>query len=85
MIRIFTDGACVTERKDGGWAALLLENGQRKVLSGREGKTTSNRMELTAAIKALESTPEGATIILASDSQYLIHTMTKGWRRQANL
>lgn len=72
---IYTDGACKMPEKRGGWAALVLHNGQRLLLHGREENTTSNRMELTAAIKALETTPEGSLVVVRSDSQYLVKDM----------
>ncbi|GBD10749.1 Cyclic pyranopterin monophosphate synthase 2 [bacterium HR23] len=90
-IEVYTDGACKLPEKRGGWAVLILHNGQERLLHGREENTTSNRMELTAAIKALEAVPEGASVVLHSDSEYLILDMRsrqqggKPRRRNANL
>tara|TARA_B100000029_G_scaffold498562_1_gene567580 strand:+ start:769 stop:1215 length:447 start_codon:yes stop_codon:yes gene_type:complete len=53
-IRIYTDGACIGNPGPGGWAAIILEDKEKKELFGGEKLTTNNRMELTAAIKALE-------------------------------
>jgi cyclic pyranopterin phosphate synthase len=85
QIEVYTDGSCETDTGKGGWGVLLLKAQRRIALSGHEDKTTSNRMELTAAIKALEEVPEGAEVKLCSDSQYLVHTMTRNWKRNANL
>ena len=83
MISIYTDGSCKSKR--GGWAALVTGPDERKILSGKAVDTTSNRMEIMAAISALESLPVGSQVALHSDSEYLVKTMTKGWRRNVNL
>ena len=86
MLRIYTDGSCDGNPGKGGWAALIVDGGVApRVLSGCEGRTTSNRMEQTAAIKALEAVPQGAQVTLYSDSRYLVATMTRGWKRRVNL
>ncbi|MBI4307935.1 MAG: cyclic pyranopterin monophosphate synthase MoaC [Chloroflexi bacterium] len=85
MCRIYTDGACLGNPGPGGWAAILLGDGEPQRLAGFERKTTNNRMEIMAAIKGLERTPRDAEVVLFSDSQYLIYTMTRGWKRRANL
>ena len=64
---------------------MILTPGERRTLSGKAEDTTSNRMELSAAINAVESLPSGSEVILYSDSEYLVKTMTLGWRRNANL
>lgn len=74
-ILAYTDGACKMPERRGGWAVLLVQDGQRRSLHGHEENTTSNRMELTAAIKALEATPEGAQVVVYSDSEYLVKDM----------
>tara|TARA_B100000315_G_scaffold169291_1_gene157862 strand:- start:2131 stop:3039 length:909 start_codon:yes stop_codon:yes gene_type:complete len=84
-ITIYTDGSCLGNPGPGGWGAVILqEQGDPVRLSGPELQTTNNRMELTAAIKGLESTPAGASIALHSDSGYLVNTMTRNWKRRAN-
>ena len=65
--------------------ALIQQDTGQRVLSGKASDTTNNRMELAAAIKALESLPQGAEVTLYSDSEYLVKTMTLGWKRNANL
>ena len=70
-VTIYTDGACSGNPGPGGWAALLIFNGREKELSGGEPLTTNNRMELTAAIKALEALTRPCAVDLYTDSQYL--------------
>lgn len=87
-IEIWTDGACSGNPGPGGWGALIRENGRTRELKGGESATTNNRMELLAAISALESLPAGATAELHTDSQYVRDGVTKwitnwkknGWR-----
>ncbi len=85
MIHIYTDGACVGNPGPGGWAAIIMDGAKRRELKGREESTTSNRMEILAAIKGLEQTPTGSQITIRSDSQYLVRTMTENWKRNTNL
>ena len=87
-VTIYTDGACSGNPGPGGWAALLIYGGREKELSGGEPATTNNRMELTAAIMALEALTRPCTIDLFTDSQYVRHGITqwlrnwrtRGWR-----
>jgi len=85
MIEIYTDGACLGNPGPGGWAAVIVNSVDRKEIKGQEKETTSNRMEVTAAIQGLAQTPAGSQVRIASDSQYLVYTMTKNWKRKANL
>ena len=83
-IRITTDGACKGNPGPGGWAAILQWNGAEKILSGAEAHTTNNRMEMMAALKALEALKKPSDITLCTDSRYLMDGMTKwlpGWKR----
>ena len=82
---IFTDGACQGNPGRGGWAAVTIRDGQRHIISGNDRHTTNNRMELTAAIKGLEGAPRDQEVVIYTDSQYLVNTMTRGWKRNANL
>ncbi len=85
MIEIYTDGACVRNPGPGGWAAIVrLDNGTLAI-SGNEARSTNQRMEVKAAIKALGQIPQGTECVIYSDSQYLVNTMTQGWKRRANL
>ena len=83
MIDIYTDGAC--KSGVGGWAALIFETSGHRDMSGKLEDTTSNRMELSAAIHSLESLPTGSEVTIFSDSEYLVKTMTQGWKRNTNL
>ena len=80
MIRIYTDGSCLGNPGAGGWAAIIVdEQNHREELFGGAEHTTNNRMELTAAIKALEKISAGASVELFTDSNYLKNTFTNGW------
>ncbi|MCA9838177.1 MAG: ribonuclease HI [Trueperaceae bacterium] len=78
-IYIFTDGSCDTTSGHGGWAYLLTYNGSQKEAAGYEGNTTNNRMELTAAVRALQALKEPCNVTLTTDSQYLKKAFTDGW------
>jgi len=83
-IEIWTDGACSGNPGPGGWGALIRENGKTRELNGGEGATTNNRMELLAAISALESLPPGVTADLFTDSEYVkggITAWMKNWKK----
>jgi ribonuclease HI len=78
-VYIYTDGSCDTTTGDGGWAYLLVYGRSRKESSSFETSTTNNRMELTAAVKALEALKEPCDVTLTTDSQYLRKAFTEGW------
>ncbi len=78
-ISIYTDGSCDTQTGDGGWAYLLAYKGHRKSASGFEDNTTNNRMELTAAVRALRALKEACDVTLITDSQYLKNAFTERW------
>lgn len=78
-IQIYTDGSCNTTTGDGGWAYLLSYKDFEKEASGYEKGTTNNRMELTAAVKALEALKEPCKVTLTTDSKYLKNAFTDGW------
>lgn len=82
---IYTDGSCLLNPGPGGWGALVIPaEGAAARISGGERSTTNNRMEITAAAEALESIPPGSSAVVHSDSEYVVKTMTKGWKRNAN-
>ena len=83
-VQIYTDGACIQNPGPGGYGIVMSFNEQRKELSGGYSYTTNNRMELMAAIKGLKALKFPSEVELYSDSQYLINTMTKNWKRKAN-
>jgi ribonuclease HI len=81
---IHTDGACSGNPGPGGWGAILEWNGHKRELKGGEPHTTNNRMELMAAIMALEALKRPCTVEVHTDSQYLRDGITKwihGWKR----
>lgn len=82
VVDIYTDGACSGNPGPGGWAAILVARGVEKVISGSAAATTNNRMEMTAAIKALRQLKRSCTVRLYSDSAYLVSAFTKGWISQ---
>ena len=84
IVEIFTDGACSGNPGPGGWGALLRFKGAEKELSGGEADTTNNRMEMMAAIMALESLKRPSKVRLTTDSQYMKEGLTKwihGWMK----
>ncbi len=84
VVEIFTDGACSGNPGPGGWGAVLRWRGNERELSGGEKETTNNRMELMAAIAALEALKRPMTVVLTTDSTYVRDGITKwihGWRR----
>ena len=76
---IYTDGACSGNPGVGGWGAVLIYGEAKKEISGAEKMTTNNRMELTAAIKALELLREPCEVELYTDSAYLCNGFNNGW------
>ena len=84
MIEIYTDGAYNPVLGQGGWGTVVVENAQKHVFSGMVKHTTSNRMEITAALEGILQTPQGAEMVVYTDSQYLFGCMAKGWQRRAN-
>jgi ribonuclease HI len=90
-VEIHTDGACSGNPGPGGWAALLRSGPHEKMISGGEPATTNNRMELTAAIRALEALRQASEVVLWTDSEYLRRGVTEwmprwkanGWRNAA--
>lgn len=83
IVLIYTDGACSGNPGPGGWGALLLYGTDEKELTGGEFETTNNRMELTAAIQALNALKRRCTIELHTDSTYVKDGITKwiiGWK-----
>ena len=71
MIEIYTDGSCLTNPGNGGWAAIINEDGKIKKISGNEKNTTNNRMELLAPINALKEMNASSEITIYTDSQYV--------------
>ena len=80
-VTLYTDGACSGNPGPGGWGAILMFGPHKKELSGGEGNTTNNRMELTGVIAGLEALKEPCRVELYSDSKYVIDALEKGWAR----
>jgi ribonuclease HI len=89
-VTLYSDGACQGNPGPGGWAALLIYAGHEKDLSGGEPATTNNRMELTAAIRALQALKRPCQVDLYTDSTYVKRGVTewlpgwkaRGWQRK---
>jgi len=87
-VQAFTDGACLGNPGPGGWAALLRAKGTERLLVGGEPATTNNRMELMAAIAALEALTRPCKVVLCTDSRYVMQGIEEwvprwkanGWR-----
>ncbi len=85
VVEVFTDGACRGNPGPGGWGALLRCKGKEKELFGGEAETTNNRMELMAAIMALESLSRPCQVALTTDSKYVLQGITEwivGWKKR---
>ena len=83
-VQAFTDGACLGNPGPGGWAALLRAAGSERMVAGGDPATTNNRMELMAAIRALEALSKPSTVILHTDSKYVMDGITQWlprWKR----
>lgn len=93
-IEIYTDGSCIGNPGPGGWGVIILTQDREAQIKGGELDTTNNRMEMTAIINALrwlkheakidETNANDFAINLYSDSNLLIQTITKGWKKKAN-
>lgn len=84
-VTIYTDGACEPNPGPGGWAVLLISHRHEKELTGSEAHTTNNRMELTAAVRALQALKEPCQVDFYTDSEYLrrgISEWLPDWRRR---
>jgi ribonuclease HI len=84
-IKIYTDGDCSGNPGPGGWAAILEYKGRRREIMGCELQTTNNKMELIAVIHGLEALKEPCSVIVYTDSLYVIGVTSMGWKRKANL
>ncbi len=88
MIKIYTDGSCLENPGNGGWAAIIIDDGKKTKIKGSKKNTTNNQMELLAPIEALKKIPKGSKIEIFTDSKYVksgitewIHNWKKnGWK-----
>jgi len=84
-VEIYTDGACRGNPGPGGWGALLVAGAHRKEMHGGERDTTNNRMELTAAIEALNALKRPSKVVLHTDSKYVMQGITEwmpNWKQR---
>ena len=88
MIKIYTDGSCIGNPGQGGWAAIILDEGKKTEIKGSKKDTTNNQMELLAPIEALKKISKGSKVQIFTDSKYVksgitewIHNWKKnGWK-----
>jgi ribonuclease HI len=83
-VEIFTDGACKGNPGPGGWGAVIRSGANEKEISGGEAQTTNNRMEMMAAVEALNALKRPCRVILSTDSKYVMDGITKwvfGWQK----
>ena len=88
MIKIYTDGSCLENPGNGGWAAIIIDEGKKAEIKGSKKNTTNNQMELLAPIQALKKIPKGSKVQIFTDSKYVksgitvwIHNWKKnGWK-----
>lgn len=78
-VTLYTDGACSGNPGVGGWGAVLIYNGVEKRISGADGSTTNNRMEMTAVIEGLKCLKEPCEVDVYSDSAYTVNAFIQGW------
>ncbi|MGN0555027.1 MAG: ribonuclease HI [Candidatus Fimenecus sp.] len=78
-VELFTDGACSGNPGPGGWGAILRCRGKEKELSGGDGNTTNNKMELTAVIEGLKALKYPCKVTLYTDSKYVADSLSLGW------
>ena len=71
MIKIYTDGSCIENPGNGGWAAIIFMNNEKITITGNKKNTTNNQMELMAAIEALKKIPTGQEVQVYTDSKYV--------------
>ena len=84
MIKIYTDGSCLGNPGNGGWAAIIIEDEKKTRIKGSKKDTTNNQMELLAPIKALKKIPKGSNVQIFTDSKYVKSGITEwinNWKK----
>ena len=84
MIKIYTDGSCLENPGNGGWAAIIINNGRKTKIKGSKKNTTNNQMELLAPIEALKKIPKGSKVQIFTDSKYVKSGITEwiyNWKK----
>ena len=84
MIKIYTDGSCLENPGNGGWAAIIIDDGKKTQIKGSKNNTTNNQMELLAPIEALKKIPKGSEVQIFTDSKYVKSGITEwihNWKK----
>ncbi len=84
MIKIYTDGSCLENPGNGGWAAIIIIDGKKTQIKGSKKNTTNNQMELIATIQALKKIPKGSKVEMFTDSKYVKSGITEwihNWKK----
>ena len=84
MIKIYTDGSCLGNPGNGGWAAIIIDDNKKIRIKGSKKDTTNNQMELLAPIKALKKIPKGSNVQIFTDSKYVKSGITEwinNWKK----
>ena len=84
MIKIYTDGSCLGNPGNGGWAAIIISNGKKSQIKGNKKNTTNNQMELLAPIQALKKISKGSKVQIFTDSKYVKSGITEwiySWKK----
>ena len=84
MIKIYTDGSCIGNPGNGGWAAIIIKDGKKTQIKGSKKNTTNNQMELFAPIKALKKIPKSSKVQIFTDSKYVKSGITEwinNWKK----
>ena len=88
MIKIYTDGSCIGNPGNGGWAAIIIKNGNKTKIKGSKKDTTNNQMELLATIKALKKITKGSKVQIFTDSKYVKSGITEwihNWKKYSKI
>ena len=84
MIKVYTDGSCLENPGNGGWAAIIIDDGKKTQIKGSKKNTTNNQMELMAPIEALKKIPKGSKVQIFTDSKYVKSGITEwinNWKK----
>ena len=84
MIKIYTDGSCLENPGNGGWAAIIIDDEKKTQIKGSKKNTTNNQMELLAPIEALKKIPKGSKVQIFTDSKYVKSGITEwiyNWKK----
>ena len=84
MIKVYTDGSCLENPGNGGWAAIIIDDGKKTQIKGSKKNTTNNQMELMAPIEALKKIPKGSNVQIFTDSKYVKSGITEwihNWKK----